>query len=875
MATDENKILSGMVDQQNDDESDQEVTENEDGSATFKPASKKPKSDEFYRNLADDMDDTDLNTISVSLLELIDRDKEARHKRDEQYEEGIKRMGLGKETIGGANFTGASNVTHPMYTKACIDFEARAIKELFPPGGPVRQYIPGTITPERADRARRVAMWMNFQLTQMMPNFRHELEQVLINLPMGGNQYQKFIPPSNKMQVKHEWIPIDKMILPYAATNFYTAERRTHVQEITSQEFSRRIRTGMYRDIQNLASPTTPEETQTQQTMAAIEGKESSAMNVDGQRIIYECDCIFEIKDPDVKDSHTEALQDDADGGETEHEDGREADDEADEPGPKPYLISIDESSREILGIYRNWDEKDENADRLEWTVEWTFIPFRGAYALGLPQIIGGLSIAATGALRALLDSAHINNLAGLIKMKGAAGTGQNLRMGPTEVTEVENSGEVDDIRKLIMPVPFGPPSEVLLTLLGLLGSQAEEVIRTTIEESQAQGDVPVGTTLARIEQGMVAFSAIHGRLHNSMDRLLKILHRINKTYLEDEYVVEAMNEQLVTQEDFLSDADVLPVSDPNIFCEVQRYGQIQTVAQRAVLLPQIYDLRKVEELILKQMKLPNDGKDLLVPKPEPTQMNPVNENVALALGRPIVAFPQQDHNAHIMAHCDFFQNPFFQAIVGSNVAAIGGLLQNLKEHCVFWYATVVHKIASDQATSVAKEKDPNSGQIDVGDIPQSDEKDPEVAHLYDQMLAAASMQAMQMAQQSQVIQRATQVMGQLQQMLQKMQPPPPMDPSQVGMAQVKADQEKNQLDNQTKNKQIDQQGQADQAANQNKLVIASQHEQAETQRRQETDLTKQITTKEDNQTALQINVDKMALGEKSNVSNGESVGKE
>lgn len=858
----ENDQLSELVDQPNSDESDMEVTENEDGSATITEKAPPEGENDFYRNLAPELSPEDLGVIGVSLVELIEKDKQARKRRDEQVTEGMQRMGLDKETIGGANFSGASNVTHPMYTKACIDFEARAIKELFPPGGPVRQYIPGTITPEKADRARRKAIWMNYQLTRAMPCFRAELEQVLINLPMGGNQYQKLIPPAYKMKVGHEWIPVDKMILPYAATNFYSAERRTHVQEITAQEFDRRVRIKMYMDL-SVGSTALPATTGSEDVAANIEGKESDASNPDGLRTIYECDCLFEIKDPKVRKSHTEALQDDVD------HTGDE--DEGTEVGPKPYLISIDESSGDVLSIYRNWARDDEEAERLEWVVEWVFIPFRGAYALGLPHIIGGLSIAASGALRALLDKAHISNFPGFLKMKGAVGTGQVIRPGPTEVTEIENSGEVDDIRKLLMAIPYDEPSQVLVSLLVMLGDQAEQVIRTTIEEAEAHGDVPVGTTLARIEQGMVAFSAIHGRLHNSMDRLLKILHRINKTYLEDKFVVEAMNEQIVTTKDFMSDEDVLPVSDPNIFCEVQRYGQIQTVAQRATLLPQIYDLRKVEELILKQMKLPNDGKDLLIPKPEPSQLNPVNENVALALGRPIVAFPQQDHEAHISAHCDFFEDPFFQMIVGSNLGAISGLLQNLKEHCVFWYATKVHEIASAAATETAQEADPTSEKVDIGDLPQSDNKDPEISQMYDRMLASTSTKVMEQAKGSPILQRAIQSMQQLQKMLKDMQPPPVMDPTQAAMADVKRQTDKDQKDAELKGKEIDVRKDESEKSQQAKLAVAAQHEDAETKRKQEADLTKQQTNTQDNETALTIASMEIAAGKHDKTPPGET----
>jgi hypothetical protein len=855
-----------MVDQTNTGESDYEITENPDGSASLveKKSGESEESKDFYRNLAKELTEEERALISTTLVELIEKDIQDRKRRDEQVAEGKKRMGLEKETIGGANFSGASHVTHPMYTKASIDFEARTIKELFPPGGPVREYMAGSITTDRLDRSRRKARWMNYQLTQLMPNFRSECEQMLMNLPMDGDEYMKLIPPpagGDIRNVTHEWIPVDDMILPYAATNYYTAERRTHVQKMTAQEFQRRIRTGMYRAIEEMGAPIQPEETETQQVISKVEGKESDNSNPDGLRVVYECDCYFEIRDSKKKGSHTESLQEDV----RPDESGETAEEEATEVGPLPYLISIDVTTKELLAVYRNWEESDNYRERLDWAAEFPFIPFRGAYALGLPHIIGGLSIAATGALRALLDSAHINNLAGMIKIKSAAGTGQNIRVGPTEVTEIEGSGDQDDIRKIIMPVPFGPPSPVLLNLLGLLGEQAEDVIRTTIEEAQANGDVPVGTTLARIEQGMVAFSAIHGRMHNAMDRLLKILHRINKTWLDDHVVTELLGEQLVTQKDFEGPNDVIPVSDPNIFCEVQRYGQIQTVAQRALQLAVtpggagIYDMRKVEELILKQMKLPNDGKDLLVQKPEPQQMNPINENVAVCLGRPIVAFPQQDHEAHIQAHCDFYENPFFSAVVSSNPQAMQGLMGNLKEHVIFWYATKVHQIASEHATQVAKSMDPQAGEVDIGELPQHSQHDPQLSQLYDQMLAKTSTQVMQLAQQDQTLQRAIQTMGKIQQALQAMLPPPMMDPSHAQMASVqqKAKQaEQEHADRQQANtvKQQDSQGNQ-----QTKLAIAREHEQAETARTQMKEQAKQIQTQQQLQADMHLEGQRMS----------------
>ena len=871
----ETEILQNLVDQSGAPSKPDtpydgpDVVENEDGSATIVD-DKPPGQREFYRNLALDLTEPELNTIATSLLELIDQDKKSREERDKQYEEGLKRMGLSKETLGGANFVGSSIVTHPMYTKACIDFEARSIKEVMPPGGPVREYIPGTITTERADRARRKAKWMNYQFTQKMPNFRAELEQLLIQLPMGGNQYMKFLPPEKRSAaIRHEWIPVDEMLLPYAATNFYAAERRTHIQKLTAQQFGARIRSGMYRDIP-VASPAEPEETKSEAAAAKIEGKSTEGTNPDGQRVVFECDCLFEIRDPDRKASHTEALQEDAQG--DSETDDADQETEGTEAGPAPYLISIDSSTRTVLSVYRNWDEKDEDLERLEWVAPFEFIPFRGAYALGLPHIIGGLSIAATGALRALLDAALISNLPGLLKLKGAAGTGQTVRPSPTEVTEIDGTSEIDDIRKLIMAIPYGPPSPVLYELLGFLDAKGEQIIRTTLDEANDNPNVPVGTQMMRVEQGMVVFSAIHGRLHNSMDKACKIVHRINATYLEDADVQKELGEPLVTRADFDQANDVIPVSDPNIFCELQRYGQVQSLQQLLPLYPADLDPRKVLLMILKQMKLPNDGKDLLVSKPEPQQLNPVNENIALSLGRPIVAFPQQDHEAHLEAHCDFLESPLFTLLVGSNPQSAAQLIQHFKEHIAFWYGMKVHEIASQQATQVAQAKDPKAQKVDIGDLPQNSQDDPEIGQLYDRMLAAASQQVMALAQQNKQLQRATQATQKLQAALQQMQPPPPTDPGQAAMADVQRQSKRDDAEMALKGQQIQQDGQKTQSDNTTRLQQTAVQEQGENQRAELAAQTKQQTTVEDNLTATQIASEKIASGAQTGLQDGASL---
>jgi hypothetical protein len=348
------------------------------------------------------------------------------------------------------------------------------------------------------------------------------------------------------------------------------------------------------------------------------------------------------------------------------------------------------------------------------------------------------------------------------------------------------------------------------------------------------------------------------------MDRALKIVHRINATYLEDKFVVDELGEQLVKREDFDSPHDVLPVSDPNIFCELQRYGQMQTLQELLPLYQGVLDPRKVLMMLLKQMKLPNDGQDLLIPKPEPQQLNPVNENIAVTLGRPIVAFPAQDHEAHLQAHCDWIDSPLFAAIGGTSPQTLGGYLQHFKEHIAFWYGTKVHEIASKAA------------KHDIGDLPQNDEEDPEVGQKYDQMLAEASVHVMQAAQQSQPLLRALQCMQKLQQALKAVQPPPMMDPTQAAMADVQRQSARDKQDAQLKGQQIQQQGQESQAENQAKLQQTVLQEQGDLQRAQIEAATKQETTQEDNATAIAIKAHDAVTGaaNSSNVTDGQGVGK-
>ena len=630
----------------------------EDGSAIvrmddFKSPDEMP---DFYENMADEHDSWTLDKISLKYLDLIEKDKEAREERDKQYEEGLRRTGLGHDAPGGAGFTGASKVVHPIMAEGCVDFAARAIKELFPPDGPVRSKIIGEVTEKKTKVAERKRDYMNWQLTEQIEEYRDEEEQLLTQLPLGGSQYMKIWYDEKKRRPCAEFLPIDNVYLPFAAANFYTASRVTEVNDITEDEFEVRVDSGMYKDISIFRSSQEPDETKPQKANNKIEGKKSEEMNIDGVRRVFHIYTWLELED----DKHSK---------------GERA----------PYILMIDETSDEVVGLYRNWEAGDEDFGKLDWIVEFKFIPWRGAYAIGLPHLIGGLSAALTGALRALLDSAHINNAPAMVKLKGGKVSGQSIVVEPTGITELEAAPGIDDVRKIAMPLPFNPPSAVLFQLLGWLTDAAKGVV-TTAEEKIANitSQAPVGTTQAMIEQGAAVFSGIHARLHASQAKVLKIIARLNKWYLDDAKN-DIIKELGVVKEDFEKNSDVVPVSDPHIFAESQRYAQVQALAQRAQANPTLYNLLAVEKRILKQIKLP-DINEVLPDPQDVKQMNPALENVAMSLGKPVGAFPGQDHLAHIQVLLDYAKDPMYGSnpIIAS--AFMPAALEHLKQHLTLWY---------------------------------------------------------------------------------------------------------------------------------------------------------------------------------------------
>ena len=642
-----------------EDTAEQEVIELDDGSVVINlKETKGPQEDpDFYANMAEYIEQSVLDKLASDYLDLIDVDQESRKQRDKQYEEGLRRTGLGKDAPGGATFDGASKVVHPVMAEACVDFGATSAKELLPPEGIVKSNIKGVATQDKEEVADRKVNFLNWQLTEQIPEYRDEMEQLLTQLPLGGSQFLKWRFDPEQRRPMCEWVPIDNILLPYSSTNFYTSSRVTEVQDITEDTYLTRIENGDYRDIDSSYSSDAPltEQTRSEQANDKIEGKEIPSTNIDGLRRVYEITCFLRLQDDDISK-------------------GKRA----------PYILTIDESSSKVLSLRRNWEANDEKLEKLDWYVEFKFIPWRGAYAIGLPHLIGGLAAALTGTLRALLDAAHISNSQTMLKLKGGRMSGQSDRIEPTQVVEIEGAPGVDDIRKIAMHMPFNGPSSVLYNLLGWLTDAAKGVVTTSEEKiADANANTPVGTTQALIEQGAKVFSSIHARLHRSQAKSLKIVSRINHWYLDE---MDNESGEEIEVRDFAYNNDVRPVSDPNIFSETQRLAQNQALLQMATTAPPgMFDLRSVYRRVLGQLKIPN--MEEVLPNPlGATESNPALENVSMTMGKPSAAYPDQDHIAHIKVHLEYANNPAYggSPVIGPMFSQHA--LEHIKQHLTLHY---------------------------------------------------------------------------------------------------------------------------------------------------------------------------------------------
>lgn len=655
---------------------DAELIENEDGSVTIV----EPEDDEaaeskaFDENLVDIIDRSFLKTIALEVHEKVHRDREDRKERDEQYAKGLRLTGASGDASS-ANFTGASKTVHPVLLEACIDFASRAMKELFPPKGPVKSQIIGRSTDEKVSRAERKSTYMNWQLTKAIPEYRAQLEQCLTQVPLGGSQYMKWWYTLQPRRACVEFVPIDDLCIPAAATSFYTAERVTHLIKLTRQGYEDRVADGLYADVPVAAagSALSIDGSAAEEVSNKIEGKEADPYNQDGLREIYEVQLNLDLEGRDPL---------------------------APKDRGAPYILTIDDTTSEPLALRRNWEEKDDGYEKLHWIVEFPMFPWRGAYAMGLGQAIGSLAGTAGGSLRALLDSALASNFPGALKLKGSRTSSSSLQLDPMTLTEIEGPVATDDIRKLVMPLPYPQPSAVLFELMKFCIDSAKGFLAVTSEAmaSEKAAQMPVGTTLALIEQGSVTFSAVHARLHEAQRRSLEILHRIDATLVNDEETIEELGELVVYREDFQGPMDVCPVSDPNIYSDTQRYAQQQAVLQLRGMFPTAFKDNVLVERSLKLFNYPDYEEILNVPQ-EPKEREAVDENlVARDPLQQLKVYDTNDDIEHLRVHLQFMLSPIFCA----NPMMAKPALPVLLKHCADHIAALYRKHA-DPAVQAAK----------------------------------------------------------------------------------------------------------------------------------------------------------------------------
>jgi hypothetical protein len=622
---------------------------------------KNPYETDHYANLAEGLDKDRLAEISSDLLSKFENDKSSRKDWEEQYSKGLKMLGVISEDRDDP-FPGASGVHNPLMAEAATQFQARAVAEMFPPGGPVKTQIIGKITEERERQAQRVQEFMNYQITQLMPDYFSELDQMLFNLSLAGSSFKKVYYDIATDQVCAKFIPAEDLVVSYSTTELDTSPRYTQIMKLTTNDVKKYMKSGFYRNIKLSDPSDNSEDTPVQQTIDEIDGITGSATDHIRQVLEFHVDYNLENDEDEIE---------------------------------LPYIITVDRSTSQILAIRRNFKEDDKLQNKRVYFIHYKYLPGLGFYGFGLIHMIGGLQHASTGALRALLDSAAFANLNGGFKAKGARIEGGDITVSPGEWVEVEAYG--DDLRKSFIPLPFKEPSPTLMQLLGILtesGRRFSSIADAMVGD--AASSAPVGSIVAQIEQGSKVFSAIHKRLHMSQGKELRLIGELNGEFLDNEYPYEVIgDEKMVRRIDFDGRVDIIPVSDPNIFSASQRIAMAQTELQLAQSAPQIIDVKKAYERLIRALNIP-EPEELLIQEMEPQRMDPVSENMKILNGQPVKSFEDQNHAAHLAVHQQFIADPRFGGNKQAQQFILGPMLAHMGEHLAYQYRQQMQTLSQE-----------------------------------------------------------------------------------------------------------------------------------------------------------------------------------
>jgi hypothetical protein len=645
-----------------------------------------PSIDDFDANLAEYLPESSIQLMVSDLDSDIDNDRNSRKEWEKAYVTGLKLLGLQIEERT-EPWDGASGVFHPMITEAVVRFQSETITETFPAAGPVRTKIVGKETPAKKEAAQRVQEDMNFQLTEVMQEFRPEHERMLWSLPATGSAFKKvYFDPSIGRQTSI-FIPAEDMLLPYGTSDIQSCYRVTHVMRKTKNEILELQQAGFYCDVE-LGTPDRAID-----EINKAKDKETGFADLNDERFtLYESHVKLVFKDDPLADK----------------------DDDGELTGVAlPYVVTFIRGTNTVLAIRRNWNEDDSLHLKRQHFVHYQYIPGFGAYGFGLFHLIGGFANSATSLMRQLIDAGTLSNLPGGLKSRGLRIKGDDTPIAPGEFRDVDvGSGT---IRDNILPLPYKEPSQVLMALLGNIVEEGRRFAATAdMKISDMGANAPVGSTLALLERQLKVMTAVQARVHFTLKQELQLLAAIIRDYTDDEYTYEPDGEEgpRAKKSDYRN-VDILPVSDPNAATLSQRVVQYQAVIQLAQSAPDIYDLPMLHRGMLDVLGIKNADK--LVPMDEDQKpTDPVSENQNLLKGKPVKAFQYQDHEAHIQVHMSAMQDPIIMQLVGQNPRA--GAIQaatmaHIAEHVGFAYR---QKIEQQLGMPLPPEGEPLPPQIEL-----------------------------------------------------------------------------------------------------------------------------------------------------------------
>jgi hypothetical protein len=621
---------------------------------TLVPGAEDAMTGEFDDNLADMLEDSDLNSLAKDICDMVESDIDSRKEWADTFVKGLDVLGFKYEERT-EPWEGACGVYSTVLAEAAIRFQAETMSETFPSSGPVKTKILGEETKEKEEAAERVKADMNYELTETMVEYRPEHERLLYSLGLAGSAFKKVYYDPNMGRQVAVYIPAEDVIVPYGASHIETAERVTHVMRKTKNELKKLQANGFYREVE-LGDPQ-PYHSDIEERKAEEGGY---SLTDDDRFTVYEI--------------HADLIIDGA--GDSEEDDIA-----------KPYVVTLERGSNEILAIRRNWSQDDELMLKRQHFVHYVYVPGFGFYGLGLIHIIGGYAKAGTSLIRQLVDAGTLANLPGGLKSRGLRIKGDDAPIEPGEFKDVDvPSGS---IRDNIMPLPYKEPSQTLLALLDKITQEGRRLgAISDMNISDMSANAPVGTTLALLERTLKPMAAVQARVHYAMKQEFKLLKVLMSEYAPMEYAYQpARGEVSARQADYML-IDVIPVSDPNSSTMAQRVVQYQAVLQMAQQAPQIYDLPQLHRQMIDVLGIKNADK--LVPtKDDMKPVDPISENMAALQGKPMKAFIYQDQDAHIETHMAFMQDPMIAQMIGQNPQAkqiMASLQAHIAEHLGFKY---------------------------------------------------------------------------------------------------------------------------------------------------------------------------------------------